>query len=80
MLTRRNLLGFVPALIAAPAIIRVANLMPVKVRPLVTPSNAIIVKTWDYRSDVIEYWDYGRVFTLKDTRMFTVKNPVFIRV
>lgn len=31
MITRRNLLGFVPALIAAPAIIRVADLMPVKV-------------------------------------------------
>lgn len=54
MLTRRKMLSFAPILLAAPAIVRVSSLMPVKVWSSDVPMTATEV-LWR-REEYARYW------------------------
>ncbi|MDE2103798.1 MAG: hypothetical protein KGL39_41555 [Patescibacteria group bacterium] len=56
MLTRRSLLRAIPALLAAPAIVRVSSLMPVKVMPRgLAVGDSITFYNPDFSAELQEY-------------------------
>ena len=56
MMRRRSFLSGMAALIAAPAVIRVSNLMPIK--PVITRPYAVITGVgWNGMPEVVELWE-----------------------
>jgi hypothetical protein len=79
ILSRRRFFG----LLAAPAVIRVADLMPVKTPRLVgfevkeivwnaSPGTARYFATYDDDKNLVASWDYGESLTVADGESFTI--------
>ena len=74
--SRRGLFKGLAALIAAPAIIRVADLMPIR---QLKPDSLLVVTDYEFTANpsifaerMIVHWDYGNEFTVQNGDIFTV--------